>query len=71
MERKIRGDEAKAAALVEIGEESFEAQFRELEEDGDIEAELQALKSGSVAGAAALPEGASQDTEQRDEQLSS
>ncbi|MER3484902.1 MAG: phage shock protein A, partial [Chloroflexota bacterium] len=39
MERKIRGDEARAAALVEMGDESFEAQFRELEEDGDIEAE--------------------------------
>ncbi len=71
MERKIRGDEAKAAALVEMGEESFEAQFRELEEDGDIEAELQALKSGSSAGGAALPEGTSQDTEQREEQPAS
>lgn len=71
MERKIRGDEAKAAALVEMGDESFEAQFRELEEDGDIEAELQALKAGSAATTAALPEGASQDTGQRDEQPSS
>ncbi len=65
MERKIRGDEARAAALVEMGDESFEAQFRELEEDGDIEAELQALKSGMGAGAAALPESSGQEREQR------
>jgi len=64
MERKIRGDEARAAALVEMGDESFEAQFRELEEDGDIEAELQALKSGMGAGAAALPESSGQEREQ-------
>jgi phage shock protein A len=64
MERKIRGDEARAAALVEMGDESFEAQFRELEEDGEIEAELQALKSGLGAGAAALPESSGQECEQ-------
>jgi phage shock protein A len=67
MERKIRGDEAKAAALVEMGDESFEAQFRELEEDGDIEAELQALKAGSATSTEALPEGTSQDAGQRAE----
>ncbi|GIW04180.1 MAG: phage shock protein A [Thermomicrobiales bacterium] len=65
MERKIRGDEARAAALVEMGDESFEAQFRELEEDGDIEAELQALKSGMGGSAAALPESSGQEREQR------
>jgi phage shock protein A len=46
MERKIRGSEAKAAAMVEMGDESFEAQFRELDYDADVESELQALKSG-------------------------
>lgn len=48
MERKIRGSEAKAAALTELGDESFEAQFRELDVDTDIEAELALLKSGSA-----------------------
>jgi len=55
MERKIRSSEAHAAALTEIGDESYEAQFRELEMDDDIEAQLQALKGGaepeSLAGA--------------------
>jgi phage shock protein A len=55
MERKIRSTEAHAAAMVEIGDESYEAQFRELEVDDDIEAQLQALKGGaepeSLAGA--------------------
>jgi phage shock protein A len=55
MERKIRSSEAQAAALTEIGDESYETQFRELEMDDDIEAQLQALKSGdepeSLAGA--------------------
>jgi phage shock protein A len=44
MERKIRGSEAKAAAMVEMGDESFDTQFRELDYDTDIEAELAALK---------------------------
>jgi len=57
MERKIRGDEARTAALVELEDESFEAQFRELEQDDEIEAELQALKAGSETPSAALPEG--------------
>jgi phage shock protein A len=55
MERKIRSSEAHAAALTEMGDESYEAQFRELEVDDDIEAELRALKGGgeqaSLAGA--------------------
>jgi phage shock protein A len=54
MERKIRSSEAQAAALTEMGDESYEAQFGELEDD-DIEAQLQALKGGaapeSLAGA--------------------
>jgi phage shock protein A len=55
MERKIRSTEAHAAAMTEIGDESYEAQFRELEVDDDIEAQLRALKGGtepeSLAGA--------------------
>src|SRR5215218_2751437 len=58
MERKIRGSEAKAAAMVEMGDESFETQFRELDYDTDIEAELAALK-GEPAPAAIASGGAS------------
>jgi phage shock protein A len=55
MERKIRGTEARAAALTETAAESWDAQFRVLE-DPAIEAELQALKTH---GAAALSAGGS------------
>lgn len=55
MERKIRGSEAKAAALTELGDDSFDTQFRELDYDTDIEAELAALKGDSTEPAA-LPE---------------
>ncbi len=54
MERKIRGSESQVAALAEMGDESFEAQFRELDYDDTIEAELQALKGG---GSMVLPQG--------------
>src|SRR5215211_4780149 len=68
MERKIRSSEAQAAALTEIGDESYETQFRELEMDDDIEAQLQALKSGdepeSLAGA--LSSGSTEDDEYAD-----
>lgn len=47
MERKIRSSEAHAAALTEMGDESFETQFRELDVDDDIESQLQALKGGT------------------------
>jgi phage shock protein A len=53
MERKIRGQEAKAAAYVEMGDESFDAQFKELDYDTDIEAELAALKGGTTPTAPA------------------
>ncbi len=49
MERRIRGVEAQALAAIEVGDESYDAQFRELDQDADIEAELAALKAGSVA----------------------
>ena len=42
MERKIRSEEAHAAAALEI--DSFEAQFQALEAESDVEDELEALK---------------------------
>lgn len=63
MERKIRGSEAKAAALTELGDESFDAQFRELDYDIDIEAELAQLKGGSPATAAIPASTADDDAE--------
>ena len=58
MERKIRGSEAKAAAMAELADDSFDSQFKELDVDYDIEDQLAALKGGSSAGssAAALSE---------------
>jgi len=53
MERKIRSNEARAAATIEMEDTSLNAQFRELDYDVDIEKELEALKSGvssNVAG---------------------
>ncbi|MGH2613850.1 MAG: PspA/IM30 family protein [Thermomicrobiales bacterium] len=50
MERKIRSEEAHAIAALEVGEESFESQFRALEAESDVEAELEALKRSLGAG---------------------
>ncbi|MGC4106111.1 MAG: PspA/IM30 family protein [Thermomicrobiales bacterium] len=62
IERKIRSNEAEAAAYQEIGENSFDTQFQELDYDVDIEKELEALKSGSsVAGEIAASASASDD----------
>lgn len=49
MERKIRGQEAQAAAITEMSEDSFDAQFHELDYDDDVERELAALKGGNNA----------------------
>ena len=59
MERKIRSNEARAAATIEMEDTSLDAQFRELDYDVDIEKELEALKaqSGSSETAGALEEG--------------
>ena len=57
MERRIRSSEAKAAAFTEIGDVGFDAQFRELDVDYDIEAELEALKSGTTLEPAAVTAG--------------
>ncbi len=61
MERKIRSSEAHAAALTEMGDESYEAQFQELDYDDDIESQLQALKGGTSSDAPVgeLPQGTS------------
>lgn len=58
MERKIRSEEAHAMAALEVGEESFDAQFRALEAESDVEAELEALKKALGSGSSAsLPSG--------------
>jgi len=48
MERKIRGQEARTAAMLEMQDDSIDAQFDELDYDSDIEARLAALKSGNA-----------------------
>jgi phage shock protein A len=45
MERKIRGEEAKASALEELGNDSLDSQFADLEADAGVEDELAALKA--------------------------
>lgn len=59
MERRIRSNESRAEATVEMEDTSVDAQFRELDYDLDIENELEALKSDSSSGrtAGALDEG--------------
>lgn len=58
MERKIRSTEAEAAAIGEIHDTSFDAQFAELDYDLEIEKELEALKGGSGSTAGELESGA-------------
>jgi phage shock protein A len=58
MERKIRSEEAHAKAALEIGDDSFEAQFQALDDESDVEDELQALKTSLGAGSTqSLPSG--------------
>jgi len=62
MERKIRSEEAHAMAALEMGDESFDSQFRALEAESDVEDELDALKralgaGGSSGGTASLQSG--------------
>ena len=52
MERKIRSSEAQASATLEMEDTSYDAQFRELDYDVDIENELEALKSGQSSDVA-------------------
>src|SRR5690606_18259085 len=44
MERRIRSNEAQAAAALEMGETGYDAEFRELDMDIDIEDELEELR---------------------------
>jgi phage shock protein A len=60
MERRIRSDEAQAAAALELGETGYDAEFKELEMDVDIEDELERLKQ--LAGRASTPEIAAEST---------
>lgn len=53
MERKIRSNESRAAATIEMEDTSTDAQLRELDYDMEIEKELEALKSGSSSGSTA------------------
>jgi phage shock protein A len=48
IERKIRGNEARADATIEMHDDSLDSQFAELDYDTDIEAELEALKASTV-----------------------
>jgi len=50
MERKIRSEEAHAMAALEMGDESFDSQFRALEAESDVEDELDALKRALGTG---------------------
>lgn len=54
MERKIRQNEAQAAAQIEMHDDTLEAQFKELDYDQDVEDELAALKQSM--NPSALPE---------------
>lgn len=54
MERKIRGQEARTAAMLEMQDDSIDAQFAELDYDSDIEDRLAALKA-ELDPAAELP----------------
>lgn len=67
MERKIRSGEAQAAALTEMNDTSFDAQFRELDYDVDIEKELEALKGGSGTSAGQLEAGSTADADSGDD----
>lgn len=54
MERKIRQNEAQAAAQIEMHDDTLDAQFKELDYDQDVEDELTALKQ--AMNPSALPE---------------
>lgn len=61
MERRIRSNEAQAAAALEMGETGYDAEFRELDMDIDIEDELEELRR--LAGRATTPEIAAESTQ--------
>jgi len=51
MERKIRGQEAQTAAMLEMQDDSIDAQFAELDYDSEIEDRLAALKASDKPSA--------------------
>jgi phage shock protein A len=51
MERKIRGQEAQTAAMLEMQDDSIDAQFAELDYDSEIEDRLAALKASAKPSA--------------------
>ncbi len=51
MEQKVSEKESKAAALAELGTDGLDHKFKSFEGQVDIEAELMALKGGSVGAA--------------------
>jgi len=61
-ERQIRSTEARAAALNEMNDDTFDAQFRELDTDVDIENELAMLKGQAPAAISAATEPAAGET---------
>ena len=61
MERKIRSQEAQAMASLEMGDESFDAQFRALEAESDVEDDLAALKASLGVEAPKLTAGGGSD----------
>ena len=61
MERKIRSQEAQAMASLEMGDESFDAQFRALEQESDVEDDLAALKASLGVEAPKLTAGGGSD----------
>ena len=61
MERKIRSQEAQAMASLEMGDDSFDAQFRALEAESDVEDDLAALKASLGVEAPKLTAGSGSD----------
>jgi phage shock protein A len=57
MEKRIIGDEAQAAATLELEEDNIDWQFAELEAESDVEDELLALKARIGGDEPALAEG--------------
>lgn len=64
IERKIRSQEARAEATIEMHDDSLDTQFAELDYDTDVEAELKALKAGMGAPPDAIGSGDSSTAQQ-------
>jgi len=55
IERKIRGNEARAEATIEMHDDSLDSQFAELDYDTDVEDELTKLKASMGKSPEAIP----------------